>query len=68
MGIGIRMKNFNNDGSLKKNDFYGGFTKNQYIRELPKKGGLGKKERDVFFWVGVGGGGGGRWLIPQCTL
>ena len=55
------MKNFNNEGSLKTNDFYGGFTKNQYIRELPKKGGLGKKERDVFFWVGVGvaGVGGG---------
>ena len=55
------MKNFNNEGSLKKNDFYGGFTKNQYIRELPKKGGLGKKERDVFFWVwvGVAGVGGG---------
>ena len=62
------MKNFNNEGSLKKNDFYGGFTKNQYIRELPKKGGLGKKERDVFFLGGGGGSGGGRWLIPPCTL
>ena len=50
MEIGIRMKNFNNEGSLKKNDFYGGFTKNKSIRELPTKGGLGKKERDVFFF------------------